>query len=101
MKENGELMQLQNKWWADRSECPTEEMGRSAETDDELTFSSLAGIFYILIIGLSISLFVALIEYCYNSAKVARKKQVKSLSSFYSIKMYISHAYISLKKILS
>lgn len=75
MKESGTLMQLQNKWWVDRSECPAQEMGAS-ESDDELSFSSLAGIFYILIIGLVASLIVAIIEFCYYSRREARKKQV-------------------------
>lgn len=69
-------MQLQNKWWVDRSECPAEEKG-AAETDDELSFSSLAGIFYILILGLALALIVGAIEFCYNSRKEARKSQVK------------------------
>lgn len=75
MKESGSLMQLQNKWWVDRSECPAEEEG-GAETDDELSFSSLAGIFYILILGLGVALIVAAIEFCYNSRRAARKSQV-------------------------
>lgn len=75
MKENGELMQLQNKWWVDRSECPAADM-ESSEADDELSFSSLAGIFYILIIGLVASLIVAVFEFCYFSRRAARKKQV-------------------------
>ncbi|CAL8101103.1 unnamed protein product [Orchesella dallaii] len=75
MKESGTLMQLQNKWWVDRSECPAEEKG-AAETDDELSFSSLAGIFYILIVGLIVALVVAAVEFCYNSRREAKKSQI-------------------------
>lgn len=78
MKENGELMQLQNKWWVDRSECPAADM-ESSEADDELSFSSLAGIFYILIIGLLAALIVAVFEFCYFSRRDARKKQVSKI----------------------
>jgi len=69
-------MQLQNKWWVDRSECPVAEKD-SAETDDELSLKSLAGIFYILIGGLGLAVIVALMEFCWHSRKEARKRQVR------------------------
>lgn len=92
-------MQLQNKWWVDRSECPAEEEG-AAETDDELSFSSLAGIFYILILGLIVALFVAAIEFCYYSRKTSKKSQVMLyiimlLPIFLSppMKIYLGHRF--------
>ena len=75
MKESGTLMQLQNKWWMERSECPRNS-GDAAESDDELSLSSLAGIFYILIAGLVLALWVACCEFCHVSRKDARKCQV-------------------------
>jgi ionotropic glutamate receptor len=77
MKESGTLMQLQNKWWVDRSDCPLEEK-ESAETDDELSLQSLSGIFYILIGGLVFAVFIALVEFCWNSRKEARKRQANT-----------------------
>jgi ionotropic glutamate receptor len=73
MKESGTLMQLQNKWWVDRSECPQEEKA-TAEADDELSLQSLAGIFYILIAGLALAALVALVEFCWQQRKDRRKR---------------------------
>jgi hypothetical protein len=75
MKESGTLMQLQNKWWVDRSECPQEEK-ESAETDDELSLQSLSGIFYILLGGLGVAMVLALLEFCWSTRKEVRKRKV-------------------------
>ena len=83
MKESGTLMQLQNKWWMERSECPRNS-GEASESDDELSLSSLAGIFYILIAGLILALVVAFCEICYASRKEARKCQVGEFPSILS-----------------
>ncbi|CAG7820788.1 unnamed protein product [Allacma fusca] len=80
MKESGTLMQLQNKWWMERSECPRNS-GDASESDDELSLSSLAGIFYILIAGLVLALFVAFCEFCYISRKEAKKCQISLLDA--------------------
>ena len=74
-------MQLRNKWWVDRSDCPAEEK-LSLESEDELSLSSLAGIFYILIGGLVLALIVALCEFFYNSRRDARKNNVSHILSF-------------------
>ena len=116
MKENGRLQVLQNKcksaskqsiqtfWiqctiakhgncftgWMERSECPPAKY--SLGDDDELSLSSLAGIFYILIVGLGLALIAAIIEFWWNSRKEARKNHVslhneklKQLTSYMSI----------------
>lgn len=76
MKESGTLMQLQNKWWVDRTECPQEEK-ESAETDDELSLQSLSGIFYILGAGLGVAIFLALLDFCWTTGRDARKRKVR------------------------
>jgi hypothetical protein len=77
MKESGSLMQLQNKWWVDRSECSGDERGEgSPETDDELSLQSLSGIFYILMVGLGLALFLASIEFCWGTRKEAKRRKV-------------------------
>ncbi|ODM98792.1 Glutamate receptor 1 [Orchesella cincta] len=44
-------------------------------TDEELTLSSIAGIFYILIVGLIAALLVSLLEFWHNSKKQAEKSK--------------------------
>lgn len=63
LKENGELIKLRNKWWYDKAECSLGKDNQEA-SHNELTLSNVAGIFYILIGGLLVSVFVAMIEFC-------------------------------------
>lgn len=66
LKENGELIKLRNKWWYDKTECNLNK--DSQETShNELSLSNVAGIFYILIGGLLVAVFVAIIEFCFKS----------------------------------
>lgn len=80
MKESGTLMQLQNKWWEDRSECPIEEK-EAEDTDDELSLQSLSGIFYILGGGLGVAILLALLDFCWSTTKEARKRKVRPLNT--------------------
>jgi len=48
----------------------------TATGDEELSLGSLAGIFYILIIGLVLAMIVSFLEFCYNSKKEAQKSKV-------------------------
>ncbi|TDG48138.1 hypothetical protein AWZ03_005555 [Drosophila navojoa] len=66
LKENGELIKLRDKWWYDKTECNPNKDNREA-SHNELSLSNVAGIFYILIGGLLVSVFVAIIEYCFRN----------------------------------
>ncbi|XP_055317645.1 glutamate receptor 1-like isoform X2 [Sitodiplosis mosellana] len=62
--ESGELTELFNKWWFENTECdPTEKQETSR---NELSLKNVAGIFFILIGGLILSLVVALFEFILN-----------------------------------
>lgn len=62
--ESGELTELFNKWWFENTECdPTEKQETSR---NELSLKNVAGIFFILIGGLILSLVVALFEFLLN-----------------------------------
>lgn len=62
--ESGELTELFNKWWFENTECdPTEKQETSR---NELSLKNVAGIFFILIGGLILSLVVALLEFLLN-----------------------------------
>uniref|UniRef100_A0A7E4V259 Glutamate receptor 1 n=1 Tax=Panagrellus redivivus TaxID=6233 RepID=A0A7E4V259_PANRE len=84
LQERGELKKLENKWWYDRGQCdPALTDGSSAS----LNLSKVAGIFYILMGGMILSMFAALGEFIYRSRIEARKGQISSVKdlreSFY------------------
>lgn len=63
--ENGDLTRLENKWWYDRSECKTREQKDASQ--NALTLNNVAGCFYILIGGLVLAMFVALVEFIFKA----------------------------------
>lgn len=62
--ESGELTELFNKWWFEKTHCDSAEKQETAR--NELSLKNVAGIFFILIGGLIVSLIVALIEFFVN-----------------------------------
>ncbi|XP_021379128.1 glutamate receptor-like isoform X2 [Mizuhopecten yessoensis] len=73
-RESGELQQLKKKWWDDRSECPSpgtaSDGGQTA-----LTLNNVAGIFYILISGLTLAILIAGCEFIYKSVVDSKKSK--------------------------
>uniref|UniRef100_A0AC34QBS5 Glutamate receptor 1 n=1 Tax=Panagrolaimus sp. JU765 TaxID=591449 RepID=A0AC34QBS5_9BILA len=84
LQERGELKKLENKWWYDRGQC---DQGISDGSSASLNLSKVAGIFYILMGGMIVSMFTALAEFIYRSRIEARKGQITSMKdlreSFY------------------
>lgn len=78
LKENGELTKLTNKWWYDSTECEKDSKDSSR---NELTLSNVAGIFYILIGGLLLSLLVSLVEFCCHSDRREQKRREKTTNN--------------------
>lgn len=66
LMESGELTKLQNKWWHDQAKCTTNKKSHEIYSNDGLELNNLAGIFFVLIVGLILSLFVAIIEFCFK-----------------------------------
>merc|ERR1719362_1730509 len=73
LTENGDLAKFKNRWWYDRSECKKE---KESPAKSELSLSHVAGIFYILICGLMLAMFMALIEFCYKASSESKKSKV-------------------------
>lgn len=73
LKESGELLKLRNKWWFDKTECNPNSDSQETSTPNELSLSNVAGIYYILIGGLLLSVLVAILEFFCRS-KTARLK---------------------------
>ncbi|XP_055342806.1 glutamate receptor-like isoform X2 [Paramacrobiotus metropolitanus] len=74
LKEDGTLANMQKEWWElKRDRCQAE-----AESQDtnELQLNNVAGCFYILIIGLILSMISAVLEFLYKAQKDARKHAV-------------------------
>ncbi|XP_033743404.1 glutamate receptor-like isoform X2 [Pecten maximus] len=74
LRESGELQQLKKRWWDDRSECPSpgtaSDGGQTA-----LTLNNVAGIFYILISGLTLAILIAGCEFIYKSVVDSKKSK--------------------------
>ncbi|XP_060082330.1 glutamate receptor-like [Ylistrum balloti] len=87
-RESGHLQQLKKKWWDDRSECPSpgtaSDGGQTA-----LTLNNVAGIFYILISGLTLAILIAGCEFIYKSV-VDSKKSKTSFGSVLRCKARLS-----------
>lgn len=58
-------MKLRNKWWYDKTECHSNKDNQDT-AHNELSLSNVAGIFYILIGGLLVAVFVAIVEFCFR-----------------------------------
>lgn len=64
--ESGKLSELFNKWWHDQNQCSATKSYEIYSFNDGLELNNLAGIFFVLIVGLILSLFVATIEFCFK-----------------------------------
>ncbi|XP_046452213.1 glutamate receptor 1-like isoform X3 [Daphnia pulex] len=87
LKESDDLARLTNKWWYDRGECANAD--KQETTQNELSLSNVAGIFYILIGGLVLALAVAFFEFLYWSRVDAKKNKI-SLTEAMKAKARIS-----------
>lgn len=75
LREEGTLEFLKKKWWIDRSECGGNQKSSPPKdaSNNSLSLANVAGIFYILIIGLVISVIIAAFEVLYK-ARVENKR---------------------------
>ncbi|CAG5114540.1 unnamed protein product, partial [Candidula unifasciata] len=74
LREDGVLDELKKKWWIEKSQCPPEVTTK--ETDASLTLSKVAGIFYILVAGLGLSMISVILEFLYKTKVDSRKQNV-------------------------
>lgn len=73
--ESGELTKLQNKWWHEQAKCTANKKSHEIYSNDGLELNNLAGIFFVLIVGLILSLFVAIIEFCFKQHDPMKQHQ--------------------------
>ncbi|KAI8431004.1 hypothetical protein MSG28_001094 [Choristoneura fumiferana] len=72
LKDDGELQKLIRKWFT-KAECDLNEQDLHVS---ELTLSQVAGLFYVLVGGLSLALGVALVEFCQHGRAEAARANV-------------------------
>lgn len=80
LKEDGYLEELKKKWWLEQSECSAgataDGAPKKTSSQNALHLENVAGIFFILIIGLVISIIIVAIEILYKSRIEAIKSKV-------------------------
>ncbi|KAH8302025.1 hypothetical protein KR044_001958 [Drosophila immigrans] len=67
LDEDGELLKMKKRWWFDKTECNPNLDSQETTTPNELSLSNVAGIYYILIGGLLLAVFVAILEFVCRS----------------------------------
>ncbi|XP_039306223.1 glutamate receptor ionotropic, kainate 2 [Solenopsis invicta] len=77
LSEKGRLQQLKDKWWITKgggkcNESETEKSSNSAE----LGLENVSGVFNVLILGCSASIFIAICEFLWNIRKVAVEEKI-------------------------
>lgn len=75
LREEQKLSAMKRKWWVEKGSCSNKE---SKSDSKALTLINVAGAFYILVAGLGVAMFVALLEFY----MVVRKEYRKSKRSF-------------------
>jgi hypothetical protein len=79
LREEGFLDELKTRWWYDRSECGGNSGAAKDSSQNALNLINVAGIFYILIIGLILSVIVATLELLYKARIMSQQNQVNKI----------------------
>ncbi|CAF1368008.1 unnamed protein product, partial [Adineta ricciae] len=72
MSEDGSLNKLKRKWWFDRSECHSAST-KDSKQSNALNLVNVAGIFYILIVGLTLAIIIAVLEFSIKAKREAKE----------------------------
>ncbi|ESP00057.1 hypothetical protein LOTGIDRAFT_213260 [Lottia gigantea] len=75
LREHGVLEEMRKHWWLSKGECPVEKKLKDS-AENSLTLVKVAGIFYILIVGLALSVVAAVLEFLYKTKIDSRKQNV-------------------------
>jgi hypothetical protein len=73
LKEDGTLEELKEKWWKKTSECNNAPLKKDASVN-VLGLENVSGLFYVLLAGLVLSLFIAAVEVVYHKTKSNRNQ---------------------------
>ncbi|XP_071847212.1 glutamate receptor 2-like [Apostichopus japonicus] len=72
LREDGTLARLRKTWWFDKGKCQES----AKDNASALSLSNVAGIFYILIVGLAAALLIAIIDFYWKSRKDASRDKI-------------------------
>ena len=76
LQENNNIQMFYNKWWKNSGTCNQDD--KKQETASSLDISNVGGIFVVLFVGLTLAIFVAVIEFLWNARKTARDERVST-----------------------
>ncbi|XP_063955123.1 glutamate receptor 2-like [Lytechinus pictus] len=85
--EDGVLDNLKKKWWYDKGECDPQ--SQAMDQASALSLSNVAGIFYILVVGMGVAIGVALTEFYWRTRSQSNKEKI-SLSNALKAKIRMS-----------
>ena len=97
LQEDGKIQMLYNKWWKSSATCQKDEKGDSKA--NALGVENVGGIFVVLLGGLTLSIFIALFEFIWNSKSNATQDKVnvsitKSPKLIYFLGQYKDHIFL-------
>ncbi|CAF3688902.1 unnamed protein product, partial [Adineta steineri] len=72
MSEDGALNNLKRRWWYERSECHSGTT-KDSKQSNALNLVNVAGIFYILIVGLTLAIVLAVVEFLIKANQEAKQ----------------------------
>ncbi|CAF3649865.1 unnamed protein product [Adineta steineri] len=72
MSEDGALNNLKRRWWYERSECHSGTT-KDSKQSNALNLVNVAGIFYILIVGLTLAIVLAILEFLIKANQEAKQ----------------------------
>ncbi|XP_059057646.1 glutamate receptor 1-like [Achroia grisella] len=72
LKNDGEIQKLVRKWFT-KSEC---DLNEPYIRGTELSLNQVAGLFYVLMVGLAVALCVALLEFCHHGRTEAARSNI-------------------------
>ncbi|XP_070572738.1 glutamate receptor ionotropic, delta-2-like isoform X2 [Ptychodera flava] len=91
MQEEGKLEELRKKWFERESICTDDEPSSTRDTSD-IGLETVAGVFYILIMGAAMSFLTVIVEHMWHRPSVYKKKcksiKTKSKVNFHLVPPY-------------
>ena len=75
LQEEGKIQMLYNKWWKSTGKCNADDMTSSKA--NSLGVENVGGIFVVLLAGLTLAVFIAMIEFMVKSKSNAAEDKVR------------------------